>query len=116
MMRKLFFALAACVASSNAFAQSGPVKILYGFVPGSGGDLLARIEHLRKTLEVEGLFHTERKKPLPFMPRVVGLITGRDTDALKDVVINARRRWPATRFEVRERDEAIGGGMVMFGR
>lgn len=66
------------------------------------GDLLARIEHLRKTLEVEGLFRPERKKPLPFMPRVVGLITGRDTDALKDVVINARRRWPATRFEVRE--------------
>ena len=56
------------------------------------GDLLARIEHLRKTLEVEGLFRPERKKPLPFMPRVVGLITGRDTDALKDVVINARRR------------------------
>ena len=66
------------------------------------GDLLARIEQLRKVLEIEGLFRSDRKKPLPFLPRKVGLITGRDTDALKDVVVNARRRWPATQFVIRE--------------
>ncbi|MEY4323154.1 MAG: hypothetical protein RL410_935 [Actinomycetota bacterium] len=66
------------------------------------GELLARLEMLRRTLEAEGLFSADRKKPLPFLPRKVGLITGRDTDAFKDVVINARRRWPAIAFEVRE--------------
>jgi len=66
------------------------------------GDLLARIEMLRRTLDAEGLFRTDRKKPLPFLPRKIGLITGRDTDAFKDVVVNARRRWPAAAFEVRE--------------
>ena len=66
------------------------------------GDLLARIEMLRRTLDAEGLFAADRKKPLPFLPRKVGLITGRDTDAFKDVVINARRRWPSIAFEVRE--------------
>lgn len=66
------------------------------------GDLLARIETLRRLLDAEGLFREERKKPIPFMPRRIGLITGRDTDALKDVVVNARRRWPAADFEIRE--------------
>ena len=66
------------------------------------GDLLARIEILRRMLEAEGLFREDRKKPIPFMPRRIGLITGRDTDALKDVVVNARRRWPAADFEIRE--------------
>lgn len=85
------------------WAKKGDLNLrAHAVRPVGVGDLLARIEHLRKTLEAEGLFRPERKKPLPFMPRAVGLITGRDTDALKDVVINARRRWPATRFEVRE--------------
>ncbi|MEN9710123.1 MAG: hypothetical protein RL441_115 [Actinomycetota bacterium] len=85
------------------WAKKGDLRLRAHSIRAVGvGDLLARIEQLRKTLEVEGLFRADRKKPLPFLPRVVGLITGRDTDALKDVVINARRRWPATRFEIRE--------------
>lgn len=66
------------------------------------GNLLAQLEELRRKLEVEGLFDEARKKPLPFLPRKVGLITGRDTDAKKDVIKNARRRWPNTVFEIRE--------------
>jgi len=66
------------------------------------GELLARIEALRHALDVEGLFNPDRKRKLPFLPRRIGLITGRDTDALKDVVINTRRRWPAIPFEIRE--------------
>lgn len=66
------------------------------------GELLVRIEMLRNALRAEGLFNPDLKKPVPFLPRKVGLITGRDTDALKDVVVNARRRWPATQFEIRE--------------
>jgi exodeoxyribonuclease VII large subunit len=66
------------------------------------GNLLAQLEELRRKLEAEGLFDAARKKPLPFLPRKVGLITGRDTDAKKDVIKNARRRWPNTVFEIRE--------------
>jgi exodeoxyribonuclease VII large subunit len=66
------------------------------------GALLARLERLRALLAQEGLFDDDRKKPLPFLPRVVGLVCGRESDAKHDVVENARRRWPAVRFAVRE--------------
>ncbi|MFC3806642.1 exodeoxyribonuclease VII large subunit [Terrabacter sp. MAHUQ-38] len=66
------------------------------------GDLLARVEILKRTLAAEGVFDVERKRPIPFLPRRVGLITGRSSAAEKDVVENARRRWPAVVFEIRE--------------
>lgn len=66
------------------------------------GSLLARIERLRATLAAEGLFAPERKRPLPFLPRKVGLICGRDAKAKDDVVTNARLRWPGLPFEIRE--------------
>lgn len=66
------------------------------------GDLLARIERLRQALTAEGLFATHRKRPLPLLPHRIGLITGRDSDAKKDVLRNARLRWPAVEFEIRE--------------
>ena len=65
------------------------------------GELLARVERLRVLLQQEGLFDPARKKPLPFLPGVVGLVTGRESAAERDVLENARRRWPAVRFEVR---------------
>lgn len=64
------------------------------------GDLLARLERLRKILAAEGLFDAERKRSLPFLPRGVGLICGRDSKAEHDVLENARRRWPGVRFRV----------------
>jgi exodeoxyribonuclease VII large subunit len=66
------------------------------------GELLARVEQLRRTLEAEGLFAAERKQPLPFLPHTVGLVCGRASAAEKDVVENARRRWPSVRFAIRE--------------
>jgi exodeoxyribonuclease VII large subunit len=66
------------------------------------GELLARVEHLKRTLASEGLFDPRRKRPLPFLPRTVGLVCGRASAAEKDVVENARRRWPTVRFEIRE--------------
>ncbi|MBX9244180.1 exodeoxyribonuclease VII large subunit [Actinotalea ferrariae] len=66
------------------------------------GDLLARIEHLKRLLGSEGLFDAARKKPLPFLPAVVGLVCGRESKAEHDVVVNARARWPQVRFEIRE--------------
>jgi len=65
------------------------------------GELLARLEHLKRVLASEGLFDVDRKHPLPFLPRKVGLICGRSSAAEKDVVENARRRWPAVQFEIR---------------
>jgi len=66
------------------------------------GELLARLEALKSLLAEEGLFSIDRKVSLPVLPRKVGLICGRNTDAEKDVVENARRRWPAVEFEIRE--------------
>ena len=66
------------------------------------GELLARIERLRKELAAEGLFSAERKRALPFLPGVIGLICGRESAAERDVVQNAQRRWPAVRFRIEQ--------------
>ena len=66
------------------------------------GELLARIEALKSMLAAEGLFAAENKVSLPLLPRKIGLICGRNTDAERDVVENAKRRWPAVQFEIRE--------------
>ncbi len=66
------------------------------------GELLARLERLRTALAAEGLFAAERKRPLPFLPAIVGLICGRDSAAERDVLRNAARRWPAVRFRVEQ--------------
>ena len=66
------------------------------------GELLARLEALKNLLAGEGLFDSDRKVALPLLPKVIGLICGRNTDAEKDVVENAKRRWPSVQFEIRE--------------
>ena len=62
------------------------------------GDLLERLERLRQKLEAEGLF--DHKRQLPFLPDCIGLVTGKDSDAEKDVLRNAQLRWPAVKFRV----------------
>ncbi|MGD7732811.1 exodeoxyribonuclease VII large subunit [Propionibacteriaceae bacterium G57] len=69
--------------------------------PVGEGQLLARLEQLKRTLQAEGLFDPVRKKRLPFAPAVIGLVSGANSDAERDVITNTRRRWPAARFEVR---------------
>jgi exodeoxyribonuclease VII large subunit len=64
------------------------------------GELLARIEQRRQLLAAEGLFETARKRPVPFLPQLIGLIVGRDSAAERDVVDNATRRWPSVRFRI----------------
>lgn len=66
------------------------------------GALLAQIEQLRQTLAAEGLFDADRKKPLPFLPKRIGLIVAREGQAEHDVVVNARARWPQVQFEIRQ--------------
>lgn len=62
------------------------------------GDQLERLEKLRAQLRQEGVFDPSRKKPLPFLPHVIGLITGERSDAEKDVHRNSELRWPQVRF------------------
>lgn len=64
------------------------------------GELLARIERLRRILDAEGLFDPRRKRALPLLPGCVGLITGRGSAAERDVRSNATARWPAVQFRV----------------
>lgn len=64
------------------------------------GELLERIERLRQQLIKEGLTLAERKQPLPFLPNLIGLITGANSDAEKDVLQNTKARWPEVRFKV----------------
>ena len=64
------------------------------------GELLERIERLRQTLIAEGLADPARRQPLPFIPNRIGLITGADSDAEKDVLQNSKRRWPEVDFRV----------------
>jgi exodeoxyribonuclease VII large subunit len=65
------------------------------------GELLARIERLRRLLDAEGLFDPRLKRPIPFLPTTIGLITGRASAAERDVTTVAAARWPAVRFAVR---------------
>jgi exodeoxyribonuclease VII large subunit len=64
------------------------------------GELLERIERLRAQLTLEGLTLADRKVPLPFLPNKIGLITGKDSDAEKDVLQNAKLRWPYVEFRI----------------
>lgn len=113
------------VTCSRALVANAPVKLTEGtqvvvrgkpdFYTGRGtfslrltdiravglGELLARIEMLRKVLEAEGLFDRRLKRPLPFLPNLVGLITGRASAAEHDVTTVAAARWPQVRFEIR---------------
>jgi exodeoxyribonuclease VII large subunit len=65
------------------------------------GELLARIDRLRRLLDAEGLFDPRLKRPIPFLPNTIGLITGRASAAERDVTTVATGRWPAVRFAIR---------------
>ena len=81
--------------------QRGTLSLTaYDVRPVGVGALLARLEQLRQVLAAEGLFAVERKRRLPFLPSTVGLVTGRASAAERDVVENARRRWPAVTFRI----------------
>ncbi|RLK54534.1 exodeoxyribonuclease VII large subunit [Actinokineospora cianjurensis] len=75
------------------------------------GELLARIERLRRLLAAEGMFDPRRKRRPPFLPSKVGLITGRASAAERDVLANASARWPAVRFRVE--NVAVQGALAV---
>ncbi|WP_425836632.1 exodeoxyribonuclease VII large subunit [Microbacterium sp. PA5] len=88
----------ACV-KPDYFVKSGDFTFTVSSMRHTGlGDHLERLERLRSQLRAEGLFDPARKRPIPFLPHVVGLITGERSDAEKDVHRNAELRWPQVRF------------------
>jgi exodeoxyribonuclease VII large subunit len=89
-------------AKPEFWPKRGTLQLAAGDIrPVGVGELLARIEHLKRVLAAEGLFDATRKRPLPFLPRAVGLVCGRASAAERDVVVTARHRWPGVRFVVR---------------
>ncbi|MEP6852138.1 MAG: exodeoxyribonuclease VII large subunit [bacterium] len=88
-------------ARPDFWAERGTISLRANDIRQVGlGELLARIEALRKLLAAEGLFSTAHKRPLPFWPTRIGLITGRGGAAEHDVVENSRRRLPGARFRI----------------
>ena len=86
----------------NFFVGRGSFSLRVNQIRAVGiGELLARIDRLRKLLDAEGLFDPRLKRPIPFLPNTVGLITGRASAAEKDVMSVAESRWPAVRFALR---------------
>jgi exodeoxyribonuclease VII large subunit len=84
------------------YEQSGQFTFFCDAItPVGEGRLLAQLEQTRRALQAEGLFDPARKRRLPVLPRAVGLITAVDSAAERDVVENARRRWPAVRLRIR---------------
>ena len=90
-------------AKPSYWAQRGSLSMdVRQIRPVGVGELLARIEYLKQNRSTEGLFYDSRKRPLPFLPRRVGLVCGRASAAERDVVENAHRRWPGLPFAVRQ--------------
>jgi exodeoxyribonuclease VII large subunit len=85
------------------WAKQGSLQIVAREIRAVGlGELLAQLAALKEKLAAEGLFAPERKKTLPFLPKRIGLITGRQSDAMHDVLTITKERWPAADFEIRE--------------
>ena len=80
------------------------------------GEILEKLAKLRAQLAEEGLFDPEKKKTLPFLPGVIGLVTGKDSDAEKDVLTNAKLRWPEVEFAIEhaavQGDRSVGEVMA----
>ena len=91
-----------CHAKASFYPNRGTLSLQVREIRLVGeGELLARLERRRRLLAAEGLFAAELKRPLPFLPGNVGLVTAQNSAAERDVLENARRRWPGVRFTVK---------------
>jgi exodeoxyribonuclease VII large subunit len=88
---------------AEMYAKKGELRFRVSAIEQFGlGLVLRQIEELKMRLAGEGLFAAERKRPLPMLPRVVGLICGTDAAAKRDVIETASVRYPPARFRVIE--------------
>ena len=75
-------------------AQSRYQIVIDTMVPAGAGALMALLEERRKKLQAEGLFDAARKKPLPFLPRVIGIVTSPTGAVIRDILHRLADRFP----------------------
>src|SRR5262249_56686440 len=90
-------------ARPELYEQRGEFKLRALTIERFGvGAHLASLERLKATLAAEGLFSDTRKRPLPLLPRRIGVVTGNDAAAKRDVVTTIRSRFPPASVLVAE--------------
>jgi exodeoxyribonuclease VII large subunit len=88
---------------AELYEQRGELRLKVLTIERFGlGAHLAALERLKRTLAAEGLFAAERKRPLPRFPRLIGLVTGNDAAAKKDVLTHIVQRFPPANVLVAE--------------
>ena len=79
----------------SVYAQRGVYQIVVRkMTPVGQGDLMARFEEMKRKLQAEGLFDEAHKRPLPFLPRHIGIVTAPTGAAIRDMVTVLSRRFP----------------------
>lgn len=88
-------------ASVTVYPPQGRVQLSVSSMSLDGiGDLYLRFEALKRKLYAEGLFDPQRKKTLPIYPQRIGVITGANTAALKDIQKTLALRWPGLDLQI----------------
>jgi exodeoxyribonuclease VII large subunit len=85
-----------CHGRPNVYAQSGKFQVIVNRLFEDGeGELRRRFLELQKGLESEGFFAPERKRPLPFLPKAVGIVTSRTGAVIHDMMVKIKERFPS---------------------
>ncbi len=85
-----------CRGKPNVYLVNGRLQMLvYEIIPAGDGLLKQKFEILKNLLASEGLFTTERKRPLPFFPKVIGVVTSATGAALQDIIAKLEERMPS---------------------
>jgi exodeoxyribonuclease VII large subunit len=85
-----------CHGRPNVYAQSGRFQIIvHRLVEDGEGELQRRFQELKRRLEHEGLFSPDRKRPLPFLPQAVGIVTSKTGAVIHDMMVKIRERFPS---------------------
>ncbi|MBL8580710.1 MAG: exodeoxyribonuclease VII large subunit, partial [Rhizobiaceae bacterium] len=101
------------VATGKLTTYPGSSKyqiVIDGLEPAGAGALMALLEERKRRLAAEGLFEQARKRPLPFMPKVIGVITSPTGAVIRDIIHRIKDRFPLTLlvWPVRVQGETAG--------
>lgn len=85
-----------CRGRPSLYGQTGRFQIIVSHIVEEGeGELQRRFIELKAKLEHEGLFARERKRPLPFLPRGIGIVTSRTGAVIHDMMVKVHERFPS---------------------
>lgn len=83
------------LASADVYPARGSYQLLaYEMNQVGQGDILLELEKLKKQLQAEGLFEQSRKRPINIYPNAIGVITAKNSAAIRDILFNIKRRYP----------------------